>query len=180
MFRQQQTIAENVARHIPDADAGKAFGLNVLTQFAEVTFDRLPRAARGDTHALVVIADTTTRGKSIIKPEAIAAGNAIRDIREFRRAFIRCNNQIEIVAVVTHNIFRRGDFAVRTIIRDIQQALHHDRIAGDAFCLEFIRFAGRTFDDKSALRSHRNDDAVLDHLSLHQAQNFIAKILATI
>ena len=40
-------------------------------QFAEVPLDRFPRAARGDPHLLVVVADGTARGKRIIQPEAV-------------------------------------------------------------------------------------------------------------
>ena len=54
--RQQHPVAEHVARHVADAGNGEVGGLGIDAHLAEVALDRLPRAARGDAHHLVVVA----------------------------------------------------------------------------------------------------------------------------
>jgi hypothetical protein len=45
----------------------------VEAHLAEVPLDRLPRAAGGDAHALVVVADRAAGGEGVAEPEAVAA-----------------------------------------------------------------------------------------------------------
>ena len=59
--RQQHAVAEHVARHVADADHGERLGLDVDAHLAEVALDRLPGAAGGDAHRLVVVADAPPR-----------------------------------------------------------------------------------------------------------------------
>ena len=65
VFRQQHAVAEHVARHVADAGAGEFLRLDVRAQFAEVALHALPRAARGDAHALVVVAGGAAGGEGI-------------------------------------------------------------------------------------------------------------------
>src|SRR5690606_1748901 len=51
---EQHAVAEHVAGHVADAHAGEVLRLGVVPQGAEVALDRLPGAASGDAHALVV------------------------------------------------------------------------------------------------------------------------------
>src|SRR3546814_2306265 len=62
-LRQQHAVAENVAGHVADAHAGEVLLLAVTPERAEVALDRLPAAAGGDAHALVVVADRTAGGE---------------------------------------------------------------------------------------------------------------------
>ena len=56
--REQHAVAEDVARHVADAGDGEGGGLDVDVDLAEMALDRLPGAARGDAHLLVVVALT--------------------------------------------------------------------------------------------------------------------------
>ena len=70
---QQHPVAEHVAGHVADADDGEVLGLGVDAELAEVPLDRLPRAARGDAHRLVVVADRAAGGERVAEPEAVVA-----------------------------------------------------------------------------------------------------------
>ena len=54
--RAEHAVAEHVARHVADPDDGDLGGVRVDAEIAEVPLHRLPRAARGDPHLLVVVA----------------------------------------------------------------------------------------------------------------------------
>ena len=69
--RQQHAVAEHVAGHVADADAGEVLALAVDAELAEVALHRLPRAARGDAHRLVVVADRAAGGERVAEPEAV-------------------------------------------------------------------------------------------------------------
>ena len=58
--RQQHRVAEDVARHVADADAREVFALTILSKLAEVALHRFPSAARRDAHRFVVIAGAAT------------------------------------------------------------------------------------------------------------------------
>ena len=53
--RKEHAIAEDIARHVADADDGEGLFLDVLAHLAEVALDCFPGAAGGDAHLLVVI-----------------------------------------------------------------------------------------------------------------------------
>ncbi len=55
--RQKQTVAEDVAGHVTDADDGDRVDVGVDVELAEVPAHRLPGATGGDAHRLVVVAD---------------------------------------------------------------------------------------------------------------------------
>src|SRR3546814_3919611 len=82
VLRQQHAVAENVAGHVADAHAGEVLLLAVTPERAEVALDRLPAAAGGDAHALVVVADRTAGGERVVEPVAVLAGDAVGDVRE--------------------------------------------------------------------------------------------------
>ncbi len=52
----RHAVAEHVARHVADARDRDRLGLVVDVDLAEVALDRLPGAAGGDAHLLVVVA----------------------------------------------------------------------------------------------------------------------------
>ena len=54
-LREEHAVAEHVTRHVADADHGEWRRLDIRSDLAEVTLDRLPRAARRDAHLLVVV-----------------------------------------------------------------------------------------------------------------------------
>ena len=68
---QQHAVAEHVARHVADADHAERLLLDVDVHLAEVALDALPGAARGDRHALVVVAGRAAGGERIAEPEVV-------------------------------------------------------------------------------------------------------------
>src|SRR3546814_966098 len=91
VLRQQHAVAENVAGHVADAHAGEVLLLAVTPERAEVALDRIPAAAGGDAHALVVVADRTAGGAPVVEPVGVLAGDAVgegRKAREIGRAHV--------------------------------------------------------------------------------------------
>ena len=61
MSRSEHTVTKYVAAHIADTNDGEIITvLDVHTAHTEVTFDRFPAAACGDTHGFMVIANRAT------------------------------------------------------------------------------------------------------------------------
>ena len=56
---EQHGVAEDVAAHVADAHHGEGRGLDVAVELAEMPLHRLPAAARGDPHLLVIISGRT-------------------------------------------------------------------------------------------------------------------------
>ena len=108
----------------------------------------------------------------------IIGGNAIGDV-ERRCPLVGGDDEIRIVAIAANDSRRRRDTATQQVVGDIQQAANERSIAGDAFGLPGLAVGrtGRALDDKAALRPNRHDHRVFDHLRLHQAEHFCAKIL---
>ena len=67
----QHAVAEHVARHVADADRGERRPGDVDVHLAEMALHRFPGAARGDAHALVVVAGRAARGEGVAQPEAV-------------------------------------------------------------------------------------------------------------
>jgi hypothetical protein len=63
--RQQQPIAEHIARHVTHAGHPHRFGLHIDAQLAEMPLHRNPRALGGDRHRLVVITIAAAAGEGI-------------------------------------------------------------------------------------------------------------------
>ena len=82
--RQQHAVAEHVAGHVADADAGEVLGLAIAAQRAEMALDRLPRALGRDAHGLVVVADRAARGERVAEPEAVLGADRVGDVGERR------------------------------------------------------------------------------------------------
>ena len=71
-------------------------------QLAEMALHRLPGAARGDAHLLVVVAGRAARGEGVVQPEAVFARQRIGDVGEGGGALVGGDHEIGIVAVVAH------------------------------------------------------------------------------
>ncbi len=87
--------------------------MNIAAHFAEMSFDGLPSTARGNAHFFVVVAIASAGGEGIAKPEVPLQCNIVGDIREACSSLVGGDNQIRIVAIVTQDIFRRNNRAVR-------------------------------------------------------------------
>ena len=182
MARKQHAVAEHVAGHVADADHGEILRLRVAAQRAEVPLDRLPRALRGDAHALVVVTHRAAGGERVAQPVAVFGGDAVGDVAEGRRALVGRHHQVRVVAVVAHHVLGMHDLAVHEVVGDVEQAVDEALVAGDALGQQRIAVAAdrRALDEEAALGTDRHDDGVLDHLCLHQAQHLGAEILAAV
>ena len=182
VFGQQHAVAEHVARHVADADAGEVGGLAVDAHLAEMALDRFPGAARGDAHALVVVALRAAAREGVAQPMAVVDGDAVGDVRERRRALVGGDHEIGVVAVVPHDPVGRHDGAGDEIVGQVEHAGDHHLVARNAF--RQLRLAAarerRSFDDEAALRADRHDDRVLDLLGLHEAEDLGTEILAPV
>ena len=123
LFRQQHAIAEDIAGHVADTDNGEGFGLNVLAQLTEVALDRLPGAARGDAHLLVVITRRAARSEGIAEPEVeFVLGQSIGRIGEGRCALVGRDHEIGVFSIPGEGIGGTNDAIVDDIVGQIQQA----------------------------------------------------------
>ena len=105
-LRQQHSVAEHVARHVAAAGDGDRVRLNVDAHFEEVPLDGNPRALGGDPHRLVVVAVRAAAGERVAEPEIALERDLVGDVGEGRRALVRGDDEIRIVAVVNHHAGR--------------------------------------------------------------------------
>ena len=178
MPRKQHSVAKNIARHVADARNGEIGRLGIDAHLAEVALDRLPRAARGDAHHLVVIAGRPARGERVAEPEAILLADAVGVVRKRRRTLVGSDHEIRIVRVVSLDPGRRHDLFADAVVGDVEQAAQVVLIAGDTFLQVALAVGGRwrALENEAALRSDGNDDRVLDHLRLDQSQHLSTEI----
>ena len=137
LARQQHAVAEDVARHVADADDREGRRLDVDIHLAEMALDRFPGAARGDAHLLVVVAGRAAGREGIVEPEAVLGGNGVGDVGEGRGALVGGDDEIGIVAVAPHRIRRRHDFVALEIVGEVEQA--RDEALVDAHPLRLDR-----------------------------------------
>src|SRR5215218_8504008 len=163
---QEHAVAENVAGHVPDADDRKVLVLDVAAELPEVTAHGLPGP----------------RGESVAEPEVVFGRDAVGDVREGRRAFVRSDDEVGVIIVVARNVGRRDDLVARDIVRYVQHAPDQGLVAGDYLLLEGLAAAslGRAFDYEAALRPDGDYYSVLHRLGLHQAENLGPEVLAPV
>jgi hypothetical protein len=182
LLRQQHAVAEDVARHVADADAGEGARLDVAAELAEVALHRLPGALGGDPHLLVVVARRAAGGEGVAEPEAVVARHAVGDVGEGRGALVGGHHEIGVVAVAAHHVGRVHHLAVDDVVGQVEQAADERLVALDP--LGELRLAaaagGRPLDHEAALGAHRHDDGVLHHLRLDQAEDLGAEVLAAV
>ncbi len=106
LLGQQHAVAEHVARHVADADAGEGLDLDIAAvEFAKMALDRFPGAPRGDRHLLVVVAVAAAAREGVAEPEAARFRDAVGDVGEGGGALVGSDHQIGIVAVMAHDVF---------------------------------------------------------------------------
>src|SRR6185312_611769 len=69
------------------------------------------KSARWNPHRLVVITRRSARGIGIAEPEPVFRSDRVGDVGEGRGALIGRDDQIRIIAVMTHHIGWRNDGA---------------------------------------------------------------------
>ena len=178
----EHAVAEDVAGHVADADRGEVLGLAVDAALAEVALDRDPRAAGGDAHGLVVVAHRAAGGEGVAQPEAVVLGHAVGDVGEGRGALVGGHHEVGVVAVVAHDVDGRHRLALDEVVGDVEQAGDEGRVAGDALGQPRVAVAGvgQLLAEEAALGAHRDDDGVLDHLRLDQAEDLGAEVVASV
>ena len=108
-------------------------------------------------------------------------GDVVGDVGERRRAFVRGNDEIWIVAFVAHDVARRHD-ASRSgsdVVGDVEQRRDEELVGRGALGLDgFARAAARQpFRHEAALGADRHDHRVLDVLCFDEPEDFGAEIL---
>ncbi len=181
--RQQQPVAEHIARHVTNAGHADGLGLHVGAQFAEMPLYRNPCALGGDGHRLVVIAIAAARREGIAQPEALALGNAIGGVGKGCGALVGGDHQIRVGRIMAHHAGWRQDGAGHIqIVGDRQQRADIDAIGLGAFRQPRIAVRRRRqqLGIETALGTGWHDHGILHLLRLHQAQHFGAEVVAPV
>ena len=180
--RQQHAVAEDIARHVADADHREILRLGIDPHLAEMALDALPRSARRDAHLLVVVAHAAAGGECVSQPESVLGRDRVRVVGERRRALVRRDHEVRIVRVVAHHILRRHHLAAHEVVGHVEQPAQEILVAGDTLLHEgfAIRRGRRALQHEAAFRSRGNDHRVLHDLRLHEAQHLGAEILGTV
>src|SRR5690606_38635229 len=95
---------------------------HVGAHLPEVVLDRLPGAAGGDAHGLVVVADRAAGGEGVAEPEAAPLGDGVGGVGEGRGALVRGDHQVVVVSVVPDHVLGVLDVAADQVVGDVQQA----------------------------------------------------------
>lgn len=80
LIRKEHAVAEHVARHVSDPDAGERIPIGVEPELAEVAAQRFPRPTRRDAELLVIVAGGAAGGEGVVQPEPIVPGQRVGDI----------------------------------------------------------------------------------------------------
>jgi hypothetical protein len=179
---QEHAVAEHVAGHVAHPRHRDRRGLDVDVDFAEMALDRLPRAAGGDAHLLVVVALAAAGREGVAEPMALLDGQGIGRVREGGRALVGGHHQIGIVPIVAQGV-RRGRYGVADdVVGELQERAHEDAVAVRPLGEPGLAIGGRRqlLRHEAALRAHRHDDGILDLLRLHEAENFGTEVLRTV
>ncbi len=134
----QHPVAEHVARHVADADHAEWLRLDVDVHLAEMPLDALPRTARRDPHALVVVARRAAGGEGISEPVVVLKRNFIGEIGEGRRALVSGHDEIWVIAIVPDHAIWRDDLSGHDIVRDVEHRGDERPVGSEAFLRDFI------------------------------------------
>ena len=184
----EQTVTEHVTGHVADTDGGELFGLSVVAELGEVTLDGLPGTACGDAHCLVVVTDGAAGCEGVAQPEAALEADSVRGVGECGGTLVRCDHQVVVVLVACDDALGANDGlgavgANLKVIGDIQQGADEDLVGFTALGDPGVAIhsgVGQLLGVETALCAGGDDDSVLHHLSLDQAQNLGAEVVAAV
>ena len=183
-----QAVAENIAGHIANTHGGEFFALAVVTEFGKVTFDGFPGAASGNAHRLVVVANRATGCERIAQPEPILGADRVCGIRECGSPLIGGNHQVVVVTVAS-NYALGADYGFGAVgsngevIGHIQQGADKDLVGFATLGNPGVAVhsgIGQLLGVETTLGAGWNNNSVLDHLRLDQAQNLGAEVVAAV
>src|SRR3546814_20968467 len=83
-----------------------------------MTLYRNPPAARGDRHALVIVAGAAPAGEGVAEPEIVVGGDCVGDVGEARGALVGGNDEIRVVAAMDHDLDGMDDITLDDIVGD--------------------------------------------------------------
>src|SRR3546814_14055084 len=98
-----------------------------------MTLDRNPPAARGDRHALVIVAVAAPAGEGVAEPEIVVGGDCVGDVGEARGALVGGNDEIRVVAAMDHDLDGMDDITLDDIVGDREQRADEDSYAFGSF-----------------------------------------------
>ncbi len=178
----EQAVAEDVARHVADADAGEVLGLTVDAALAEVALHRDPGATGGDAHRLVVVAHRAAGRERVAQPEAVVVGDAVGDVGEGGGALVGRDHEVGVVGVVAYDALRRHVLAVHEVVGDVEQPADEGLVAGDPLGQPGVAVGrvGQLLAEEAALGADGHDHGVLHHLRLDQAEHLGAEVVAAV
>ncbi len=153
-----------------------------MPELAEMALDRLPGSPRGDPHRFVVVALRAAGGERVTEPEPVLGRDLVGNVGERRRALVGGNDEIRVILVVADDPLRRDDIAADDVVGDVEQPTEEGPVTGDRLRLKCLASAvgRRALEHESALGADRDDQRVLDHLRLHQAEDLGAEVLAPV
>ena len=141
--------------------------------------DRLPGAASGDAHLLVVVALGAARGERVAQPVLVPQGDLVGDVGERRGPLVRRHHQVRVVAVETDHAHRRHHRVADDVVGDVEHRADEHLVAGQHLALVGVAVGrvGQPLADEPALGAGRDDDRVLHFLRLDQAEHLRAEVL---
>ena len=136
----------------------------------------------GDPHRLVVVAVGPAAGEGVAEPETALERDRIGDVGEGRGALVGGDDEIGVLAVVDDDVGGMDHLVVDQIVGDRQQGADEDAVAFGALGEPRVAIAARRqmLGIEAALGAGRHDHRILDHLRLHQAEDFGAEIVAPV
>ena len=186
VLRQQHPVAEHVARHVADADDGEVVAVGIDAEVAEVAAHRLPRAAGGDAHRLVVVA--VARRPTRTRRRARSRGRARSRWR--RRRTRRCPCRPRRRGRDRRRRSARPGRAARppTTVGAVTRlsvtsssAADEQAVAGlDLGARAARRSAGGRLTTKPPFAPDGHDHRVLHPLRLHEPEHFGAEVFAPV
>ena len=129
---------------------------------------------------LVVVAVAAARRERVAEPEAVLRRHLVGGVGQVRRALVGRDHQIRIVVVVADDLRRMHHLAVDDVVGDVEQARDELAVAIDEIGVERRPRRQLALQHEAALRPDRDDDRVLHHLGLHQAEDLGAEVVVAI
>ena len=181
LLHQDQTVSEYVARHVADTGHRVAIMLWVDPELGEMVLDTFPRPARRNGVFLVVVADGSAGCEGVPQPEAPLQGQGVGGIGEMRCALVCRDHEIGIVTIATEHVRRWNHPTVAVdIVRQVEQPRDEDAVAGVRPLASLLGGEIHRAHDEASLGSDGDDQAVLQLLRPHQAEDLGPEIVETI
>ena len=139
VLRLEHPIAEHVAGHVADAHHRDRLALDVDVELAEVPLDRLPRAAGGDAHLLVVVPRGATRRERVAQPEVVGGRDLVGDVGERRRSLVGGHDEVRVVVVEADHVLWRLDAVTNEVVGEVEQAADERAVALDDLLAKRVR-----------------------------------------